>query len=264
MNTSDIVLDIDRLTVRFGGLVALDQVSFQVGARRIHSVIGPNGAGKSTVLNAIFGLSRASEGSIRLFGNDILGLRSGRIAALGAARTFQNTELFLEMSVLENVIVGAHRDAAYGLTGAALRTPQFQRHEKATREFAESILDDLGLGDERHTTAGNLPFGKKRLLELARALATRPKLILLDEPAAGLRALEIEQLNASLVRLRDERRLTILLIDHVMQVVMQISDVVTVLNFGRKISEGTPDVVSRDPEVRRAYLGSATAHAEAV
>lgn len=263
MNQTPQALQVRDLTITFGGLVAVDRLKLDVGAGQIHSVIGPNGAGKSSLLNAITGLGGTLKGSVRLFGEEVLGLGPHKIAARGAARTFQNTELFHDMSVLENVLVGAHREADYGLLSAALRTPRFRRLEKAALDFAESVLVDVGLANDRHLAAGTLPFGKQRLLEIARALATRPRIIFLDEPAAGLRAIEVEQLNMSLVKLRDERRMTILLIDHVMPVVMKISDVVTVLNFGRKIGEGEPKAVANDPEVRRAYLGSSSARVAA-
>lgn len=254
-------LELRDVTVAFGGLVAVDGVSFAVHPGVIHSLIGPNGAGKSTALNAITGLVRISRGSIRLSGQEIGGLGPHKVAARGVARTFQNTELFRGMTALDNVVIGAHRDTDYGFAAAVARTPRFRRSESATIAFAESILADVGLADDRHVAADSLPFGKQRRLEIARALAARPRVMLLDEPAAGLRAAELEQLNALLAKLRDERGMTILLIDHVMQVVMNISDMVTVLNFGRKIAEGSPDSVRRDPEVRRAYLGSALAHA---
>jgi branched-chain amino acid transport system ATP-binding protein len=254
-------LEIERLTVRFGGLVAVDDLSFAVQPGSIHSLIGPNGAGKTTVINTVTGLYPASDGSIRLGGSEILGARPERIARAGIGRTFQNAELFAEKTVIENVLVGAHGRAAYGIVAAMLRTPGFRRQEQDMVGQASALLHAVGLAGERDMPAATLPLGKQRLLELARALAARPKLILLDEPAAGLRAAEIDDLNRTLSDLRDRLGLTILLVDHVMQLVMNISDRVTVLNFGRKIAEGSAASVRVDPEVRRAYLGDERARA---
>jgi branched-chain amino acid transport system ATP-binding protein len=248
-------LQLQGLTVRFGGLVAVDNLSFAIEEGAIHSLIGPNGAGKTTVINVISGLYPISQGSVRFRGNEILGERPDEICRAGVARTFQNTEIFGEMTVLENVLVGGHIHAKYGLLPSMLQTPKYFALEQELHERAESLLDAVGLSRDRDTPAGNLPFGKQRPLELARALASGPKLLLLDEPAAGLRAVEIDELNQALVKLRDRHELTILLVDHVMKVVMNISDRITVLNFGQKIAEGTPSEVRTDPEVRRAYLG---------
>jgi len=249
-------LEIEQLTVRFGGLVAVDDVQLSVAANSIHSLIGPNGAGKTTVINTITGLYPASQGSIRFHDQDILGAPPYLISRAGIARTFQNIEVFPEMTTLENVLVGSHCRAHYGSFSAMLRTARFRADERMIVLHAKRLLAAVGLIGEAETAAGNLPFGKQRLLEIARALAGNPKLILLDEPAAGLRADEIEELNQRLVGLRDQHGLTILLVDHVMQMIMNISDRVTVLNFGRKIAEGSVDAVRADPEVRRAYLGA--------
>jgi branched-chain amino acid transport system ATP-binding protein len=256
-------LEIDHLTVRFGGLVAVNELSFTVREGSIHSLIGPNGAGKTTVINTITGLYPTSKGSVRVFGSEILGRRPHEISHAGVARTFQNTEIFGEMTVLDNVLVGAHAHAHYGLAPAILRTPKYSKQEREIRERAHQLIDIVGLARDRSTLAANLPFGKQRSLELVRALASAPRLLLLDEPAAGLRAAEINHLNATLVTLRERHRLTILLVDHVMKVVMNISERITVLNFGQKIAEGTPEAVRTDPEVRRAYLGGKTERARA-
>ena len=256
-------LEVERLTVRFGGLTAVDALDLVVADGAIHSLIGPNGAGKTTVINVVTGLYPAAAGSIRFRGRPILGRRPDEISRAGIARSFQNTEIFPEMTVFENVLVGAHRHADYGPVAAVLRTPRFRRQEKLVTERSEALLDAVGLGRERDVLAANLPFGKQRRLELARALASSPTLLLLDEPAAGLRAAEIEDLNRTLVRLRGQYGLTILLVDHVMQVVMNISDRITVLNFGRKIAEGTPEAVRADADVRRAYLGDHAGRARA-
>jgi branched-chain amino acid transport system ATP-binding protein len=239
------ILEIEQLGVRFGGLVAIDDLELSVESGTIHALIGPNGAGKTTVINVITGLYPVSTGTIRFGGRDILGLRPDQVCRAGIARTFQNTELFGEMTVVDNVRVGAHCREHSFLFG----------NNRSAVAHVERLLDVLGLLRERNVTAGTLPFAKQRRLELARALATSPRLLLLDEPAAGLRANEIGELNRTLVRLRDEHRLTILLVDHVMQVVMNISDRVSVLNFGRKIAEGPAEAVRNEPEVKRAYLG---------
>ena len=254
-------LEIEQLNVQFGGLLAVDNLQFAVKTRSIHSLIGPNGAGKTTVINIITGLYSASQGVIRYYGEQILGLPPHRISRAGIARTFQNIEIFSEMTAIENVLVGAHNHMQSGCVAAMLRTKRFNAAERTIVAEAERLLEMVGLGDDGLSMAANLPFGKQRLLELARALASQPKLLLLDEPAAGLRAQEIEDLNQRLVALRDRYGLTILLVDHVMQMIMNISDRVTVLNFGRKIAEGNVDEVRSDAEVQRAYLGSGAAHA---
>ena len=256
-------LELERLTVRFGGLTAVDALDLAVAEGTIHGLIGPNGAGKTTVINAMTGIYPAAAGSIRFRGRPILGLRPDRISRAGIARSFQNTEIFPEMTAFENVLVGAHRHADYGPVAAVLRTPRFRRQEKLVAERSEALLDAVGLGRDRDVLAASLPFGKQRLLELARALASSPTLLLLDEPAAGLRAAEIDDLNRALVRLRGQFGLTILLVDHVMRVVMNVSDRITVLNFGRKIAEGTPEAVRADADVRRAYLGDHAGRARA-
>ncbi len=248
-------LAVQGLTVRFGGLVAVDNLSFAIEEGAIHSLIGPNGAGKTTIINVISGLYPISQGSVCFRGSEILGDRPDEICRAGVARTFQNIEIFGEMTVLENVLVGAHIHAEYGLFSSILQTPKYFVLEQEIHERAKSLLDAVGLSRDQDTLASNIPFGKQRPLELARALASGPKLLLLDEPAAGLRAAEIDELNQTLVKLRDRHGLTILLVDHVMKVVMNISDQITVLNFGQKIAEGTPSEVRNDPEVRRAYLG---------
>jgi branched-chain amino acid transport system ATP-binding protein len=256
-------LELQDVTVRFGGLVAVNSLTFSVREGSIHGLIGPNGAGKSTVINVITGLHATSSGSAHIYGRDIEGLRPDEISRAGVARSFQNTQMFGEMTVLENVLVGAHRQADYGLVASMLRLPGFSRQEREMRARASELLEMVGLGADCDTIASALPFGKQRQLEIARALASGPKMLLLDEPAAGLRSTEIDYLNKTLVQLCQERGLTILLVDHVMKVVMNISDRITVLNFGQKIAEGTPEEVRADPEVRRAYLGDRTDRARA-
>jgi len=250
-------LRIENLGIRFGGLVALDAVSIDVAPGAIHAVIGPNGAGKSTLVNLVTGLYAPTTGQVLLDGKTLTGLAPHRIAARGVARTFQNTELFVEMSARDNVLVGLHRHLGYGMLASTLRLPGFRRTEREARRRADELLALVGLTPEAETAAGDLALGQQRRLELARALAVGPRLLLLDEPAAGLRAAEAEDLCTVLRRLRDELGLTLLLIDHVMRVVMGVSERITVLNYGRKLAEGTPEEVRRNPDVIAAYLGGA-------
>jgi branched-chain amino acid transport system ATP-binding protein len=258
---TDTLLHVDNITVRFGGIVALDNVSLEVGRGSIQAVIGPNGAGKSTMLNVITGLYAVDGGSVSFERERIDGRAPHTIGRMGVARTFQNTELFGEMSAIENVMVGLDRHHPYNLAVGMGHGPAYRRSEIAVRREARDLLAFVGIADDASVAAAALPFGKQRRLEIARALATRPKLLLLDEPAAGLRAAEVESLNLILRNLRSEQGLTILVIDHVMALVMAISDRISVLNFGRKIAEGDPDSVRKAPEVIRAYLGEKGAYA---
>lgn len=255
------MLDVRHVTVRFGGIVALDNLSLDVAQGSIHAVIGPNGAGKSTLLNVITGFNAPAIGSVSFDGNSIEARTPHAITRMGVARTFQNTELFGGLSALENVTIGLDRHYSYSVFTGMSHAAGYSRVEASARREAQSLLNLVGLGDDSSVAAAALPFGKQRRLELARALATRPRLLLLDEPAAGLRAAEVETLNQILLKLRAEQGLTILLIDHVMALVMAISDRISVLNFGRKIADGDPQAVRAAPEVIRAYLGEKAAHA---
>ncbi|WP_127092187.1 ABC transporter permease subunit [Aquabacter cavernae] len=249
------------LTVRFGGLTALSNASVRVKGGEVHALIGPNGAGKSTFVNTISGFYRPAEGDCELDGVTLTGLKSHQIARVGLSRTFQNTELFGEMTVLENVIAGYQRRLTYSVVDAVLRTPRMRREEAEARRVAIGLLAFVGLEDYANEAARFLPFGLQRRLEIARALAAKPRLLLLDEPAAGLTTQEIDDLEAVIRRIAS-LGISVLLIEHHVDLIMAVADTVTVLDYGQVIASDTPSVVQDDPKVIEAYFGTSLHGAE--
>jgi len=250
------VLSVEDLSISFGGLDALSGLSLQVTEREIFALIGPNGAGKSTVFNVVTGLYRPSRGRVAFRGDDLLALAPHEIARRGVGRTFQNTEVFRRLTAIDNVLVGRHAHLRAGVVRGALGLASVRREEAEARELARALLARLGLAEVADTEAGSLPLGFQKRLELARALAAEPRLLLLDEPAGGLNPTETQTLMEVICRLRDESGLTLLVVEHDMELVMSISDRVAVLNYGRKIAEGKPREIAADPAVVEAYLGS--------
>ncbi len=261
MGDAPCILTTHRVVKRFGGLTAVDRMSIRVEKGRITSIIGPNGAGKTTLFNAISGLLRCEEGTIELDGTRIERMRACDITRLGMARTFQNIRLFGSMTVIENIMVGAYTRLRQNPAQAVLRTRAFREEEREAQHGAESLLEYVGLRGVGNELASNLPYGAQRRVEVARALASEPRLLLLDEPAAGMNPIESEQALALFRRIRDERGITILLIEHDMRVVMSISEHIYVMDYGEQIAEGPPEAVGADPRVIEAYLGKGAAGA---
>lgn len=254
---SDIVLKTENLGISFGGLKAVQNLNLEIKKGQLYGLVGPNGAGKTTVFNMITGVYKPTTGRFWLDGEDLTGKNQEAINHKGIARTFQNIRLFNNMSVIRNVLVGLHNQPQFkcGVLASILRLPSYFKTEKAMRARAKEILRIVGLEEERNNLSCNLPYGKQRKLEIARALATNPKLLCLDEPAAGMNPHETEDLMKIVRHIRDEYDITILLIEHDMKFVSGLCDEITVLNFGTVLSQGAPEAALNDPEVIKAYIG---------
>ncbi|MGB3413459.1 MAG: ABC transporter ATP-binding protein [Microbacteriaceae bacterium] len=255
MTSSEPLLRMSDVTLRFGGNTAINSLNFEVNQGELFAIIGPNGAGKTSIFNSISGVYRPQEGSIRLDGVELISQRPDAIAALGIARMFQNIALFDNLSVLDNLMLGRHLHLNYGLVSSMLYFGKAKREELKARRFVEELIEFLSLEAVRNMPVGILPYGIKKRIELGRALATEPKLLLLDEPVAGMNSEETEDMARFILDIRAELGTSMIMVEHDMRLVMDLADRIMVLDFGKRISLGTPDVVQSDPQVIAAYLG---------
>ncbi|AID72299.1 ABC transporter ATP-binding protein [Pseudomonas aeruginosa] len=251
------ILEVSGLTMRFGGLLAVNGVNLKVEEKQVVSMIGPNGAGKTTVFNCLTGFYQPTGGLIRLDGEEIQGLPGHKIARKGVVRTFQNVRLFKEMTAVENLLVAQHRHLNTNFLAGLFKTPAFRRSEREAMEYAAHWLEEVNLTEFANRSAGTLAYGQQRRLEIARCMMTRPRILMLDEPAAGLNPKETDDLKALIAKLRSEHNVTVLLIEHDMKLVMSISDHIVVINQGTPLADGTPEQIRDNPDVIKAYLGEA-------
>lgn len=251
------MLDVANLSMCFGGLLAVDRVSFQVKKQQILSLIGPNGAGKTTVFNCLTGFYKPTAGTIKLKGEEIQGLAGHKIARKGVVRTFQNVRLFAEMTVIENLLIAQHRHLNTNFISGLFKTRHYRKSEKEALDYAAYWLEQVDLINVANRKASSLAYGQQRRLEIIRCMMTRPEVLMLDEPAAGLNPKETEDLKALIALLRDKHHITVLLIEHDMKLVMTISDYIVVINQGKPLAEGTPNAIRNNSEVIKAYLGEA-------
>ena len=248
-------LNFKNVSLKFGGITALNNVNFEVKPKTLYAIIGPNGAGKTSIFNCISGIYRPTEGSVTYGDNDIANLRPDQVADLGIARTFQNIELFENMTVLDNILIGAHRHLEYGAISSLFFTKKARKSELEAREIAEDIIDFLEIEQFRYSYILSLPYGVQKRVEIGRALALNPEVLLLDEPAAGMNNEETEDIARFIIDIHEEMGKTVILVDHDMNMVMDIAEEIMVLNFGEKLAEGKPNEIVKDSKVIEAYLG---------